>query len=105
MASEGSRLPRDGLGFFGIDLWGADVVGSEAVTAVRVQAYARRKTAARPFGVVNDYIGSKLGTLIGLSVPPGSLIALHGGHYAYLSLAFGDRSERLPPAIHAFKTF
>ncbi|MEU5906157.1 hypothetical protein ABZ780_17475 [Micromonospora sp. NPDC047467] len=99
MASTGSRRSADGLGFYGIANHGAQVEGSLGVSAVRVAAYARRNTADRPFGVLNDYVASTLGTAIGLPVPPGTLIRFYQDEPGYLSLGFSDKGDRPPPVI------
>lgn len=87
-----------GLGYFALGGFEA-VEGSDGVSAVRINTYARQNTASRPYGVVNDYIASRLGTFIGLPVPPGLLVKLSGDIYGYLSMAFGIKGDRLPPVI------
>lgn len=98
VAASGSS-PVTGLGYFHLGMFGAQVEGSEGVSAVRVNAYARLATEDRPFGVVNDYVASSLGLAAGLPVPPGTLLHLHGGQYGYLSLGFSEKGDRLPPVL------
>ncbi|WP_433078713.1 hypothetical protein ACQP1P_38125 [Dactylosporangium sp. CA-052675] len=89
----------DALGYFHIAHYGAAAGGSGGVFGVRVEGFARQNTKDRPFGVANDFVASRLGAAIGLPVPPGSLIRIGGNAAAYLSLGFGDKGDRLPPAI------
>jgi hypothetical protein len=94
-----NQPPVASLGYFGLDNYGALVEGSEGVSAVRLAAFMRQNYAQRPWGVVNDYISSALGMSIGLPVPPGTLIQLHDKEYAYVSLGFSIKGDRLPPVI------
>lgn len=87
-----------GLGYFSFEGFGMELEGSEGVSAVRMTAYVRRPTAKRPYGVVNDYIASALGMAVGLPVPPGTLMQTRS-EFAYISLGFSDRGDRLPPAL------
>jgi hypothetical protein len=99
MAGATGQPPASGLGYYGFALTGAQAGGSGGVSAVRVQAYVREKTADRPYGVVNDYVASAVGRLAGIPIPPGMLVELGGGTYGYLSLAFSHRGDRPPPVI------
>jgi hypothetical protein len=92
-----SNTPRDGLGFYSIQNWGAQV--GSGVYGVRMLGYARQNTADKPFGVVNDFVASTLGTAIGLPVPPGAMVRLYGDKWGYLSMGFSDRGDQLPPVI------
>lgn len=89
--------PVDGLGAFKIKNW--TIEASDTVTGVLVQAYARQNSTERPFGVVNDFVASSLGLAAGLPIPPGFLIPLSGNQQGYVSIAFTDRGDRLPPVI------
>ncbi|MFC8363992.1 hypothetical protein ACFUIY_29440 [Streptomyces griseorubiginosus] len=100
MASRTTRGIKHGVGYFEVALHGARIEGSSgAVHHIRINAYARKNTPDRPFGVANDYIASTLGVAAGLPVPPGTLIGVYGGGYNYASLAFGDRGDKPPPII------
>ncbi|MFD8689928.1 hypothetical protein [Streptomyces sp. NPDC059651] len=97
--SSKSRPPAGGLGFqaMNIDL-GALVDGSSGgVVMARLAAYARPVDEGSPYCVVNDYVATAMGMAMGASVPPGTLVKL-GSEWGFLSLGFGERGKRPPPA-------
>ncbi|WP_435612189.1 hypothetical protein [Streptomyces sp. bgisy159] len=105
-AAGGSMPPRankptkNDVGYFDIAHYGAAIENSTGgVYHVKLNAYARQDTSAKPFAVVNDFVASSLGMAAGLPVPPGNLVGLYGGKHGYVSLAFGDRGDRPPPVI------
>lgn len=99
MPGGSNQPPVASLGYFSLDNYGALVEGSDGVSAVRLSAFMRQNYPERPWGVVNDYISSMLGMSIGLPVPPGALIQLYDGEYAYVSMGFSIKGDRLPPVI------
>ncbi|MFJ5043455.1 hypothetical protein [Streptomyces sp. NPDC088719] len=99
MAS-GAQARKYGVGYFDVAHHGARIEESTGgVGYLRLNAYARKNTQERPFGVANDYIASSLGIAAGLPIAPGTLIEVYGGGYNYASLAFGDRGDQPPPII------
>lgn len=97
--SSQSRPPAGGLGFqsLNIDL-GALVDGSSGgVLMARLAAYVRPFDEDSPYCVVNDYVATAVGMAMGVPVPPGTLVKL-GSEWGFLSLGFGERGKRPPPA-------
>ncbi|MFE6071239.1 hypothetical protein [Streptomyces sp. NPDC056525] len=89
-----------GVGYFDVAQHGARIeTSSGGVGHLRLNAYARKNTPERPFGVANDFISSSLGMAAGLPVAPGALVGVYGGGFNYASLAFGDRGDQPPPII------
>ncbi|GAA2185037.1 hypothetical protein GCM10009785_35200 [Brooklawnia cerclae] len=97
-----ARLPSGPLGYqaLKLEIAGASRAGGTgAVHNVRLAAYAREKSEERPYGVVNDFIASRLGLAIGAPVPPGELVAIgYGATYGYVSVGFGENGQNPPPA-------
>lgn len=87
-------------GFEGVALgaYGIASGGSGSVSGVQLNGYIRQNVDDRPFGVVNDFVASTLGAMIGLPVPPIALVELSGGEVGSVSLGFGERGVQPPPA-------
>jgi hypothetical protein len=101
--TEFARIPRRVDAFiFSVDAWG-DPVGSGA-TAPRcctLGGVAKQNSEALPHVVANEFICGRLGLMLGLPVPPGTIVATDAGEPAYVSLRFGKQGERPPPAVLA----
>lgn len=85
---------------FEIDSFG-DPVG-DGVTGARycfLGGVVKVDVEGSELAVANEYIVSRLATLLGLPVPPGAIAAGDGGQRAFVSLRFGQKGERPPPAI------
>jgi hypothetical protein len=87
-------------GFEGVALgaYGVAAGGGGAVSGVQLHGYIRQNSDDRPFGVVNDFVASTLGAMIGLPVPPITLVELSGGEVGSVTLGFGERGVQPPPA-------
>lgn len=51
--------------------------------------------------VANEFIASRLASLMGLPVPPGAVARTDRGDFAYVALRFGRKGEKPPPLIPA----
>lgn len=88
---------RMGFGFYEIDAWGEQLTGACAPQHCTLPGVAKRNSADAPYAVPNEFICGRLGLLIGLPVPPGTVVSTDGGKLAYVSLRFGPKGEPPPP--------
>jgi len=58
---------------------------------------AKRNSTDAPYAVPNEFICGRLGLLIGLPVPPGTVVTTEDGRLAYVSLQFGPKGKPPPP--------
>lgn len=86
-------------GFYGVatvgSLLGEGVTGSRAAT---LDAILKTSPAGAAYQVPNEYICGRLGTAIGLPVPPGTIAHLDDETPAYVLLRFGPKGDKPPPA-------
>lgn len=76
--------------------WGTPPGGASDTRRVDLMGYAKLNSAGGPLCVVNEYISSKIGGLMGLPVPPGGVVeGPGGGATAWLTLSFS--ATPLPP--------
>ena len=92
-----SRPPESKPGSFAIGNHGHQLSPDSGQSAVSLAGFARRNHPDRPYAVVNDFVASQLGLLMGVPVPPTALVNL-GDSTGVVSLMFGDRGLRPPPA-------
>ncbi|MFF7453054.1 hypothetical protein [Kitasatospora sp. NPDC008115] len=101
MSSGFSLPPASGVGYQAVsfDLLGAAVGGSsDTVHAARLAAFARIRTEKSRYGIVNDYVATRLGLAIGAPVVDGYLVKVGSDTWAFSTVAFGEKGQRLPPA-------
>lgn len=85
---------------FEVDVFG-DPVG-DGITGARycsLGGLVKVDVPGSELAVVNECIAARLAMLLGLPVPPGAIALGSGGQRAYVSLRFGPKGERPPPAI------
>jgi len=88
---------RTGFGFYEIDAWGEQLTGACAPQRCTLPGVAKRNSTDAPYAVPNEFICGRLGLLIGLPVPPGTVVTTDDGKLAYVSLWFGPKGEPSPP--------
>ncbi|HKO53341.1 MAG TPA: hypothetical protein VJV79_36785 [Polyangiaceae bacterium] len=59
----------------------------------------KSNTLKHPFLVANEYIAFRLGALVGLPTIPGVIVRGAASELGFVSLRFGPRNERPPPAL------
>lgn len=80
--------------------FGPDVdAGDSAPRYCTLGGVAKMNTPERPFLVVNEYVCAELGRLMGLPAVPGVVVSGRGGETGFVSLRFGPKDERPPPAL------
>ncbi len=76
--------------------WHSAPGGASDTRRVTVDGYAKMNSAAGPLCVVNEYISSRVGSLMSLPVPPGAVLkAETGAEPAWFTLSF--TATPLPP--------
>lgn len=97
-ATEVSSRPIKTMpGVFSIANHGSRISEGSGQSAVSLAGFARRNHPERPHGVVNDFVASQLGLLIGVPVPPTALVNL-GDSTGVVALMFGENGLRPPAA-------
>lgn len=76
--------------------WHSPGGGVSDTRRVSVDGYAKMNSGAGPMCVVNEYVSSRIGSLMSLPVPPGAVLkAQAGGQPAWFTLSF--TATPLPP--------
>jgi len=96
-ASGHAERPRTHLYY--AETWGNAVgVGASNTVFAQIGGYAKVPTPGAPFVVINEFVASRLGTAVGLPVPPGCLIGNHaGGDVAWITLSYLPSHRMVPP--------
>lgn len=85
-------------GFYGVESigspMGAGVTGSRSAL---LDGVVKTRDANAVYTVANEYICGRLGSMVGLPTPPGTIARLNDGSWAYVMMRFGHRGIRLPP--------
>lgn len=71
-------------------------IGATGTRYVELEGYGKLNSDVAPYCVPNEYVANRLTALLGLPAPPGAVLLSPEGP-AWVSLAFADRTERLPP--------
>jgi len=80
--------------------FGPDVdAGDSAPRYCTLGGVAKMNAPERPFLVVNEYVCAELGRLMGLPTVPGVVVSGRKGETGFVSLRFGPKDERPPPAL------
>lgn len=85
-------------GFYEVTAIGAGV--GEGVTGSRychLGGILKTDSSEAPYTVANELVASRLAGLLGLPVPPGTVVSLADGTMAYAMLRFGLAGESPPP--------
>ena len=85
------------FGFYEIDAWGEQLTGDSAPRRCTLSGVAKRNSTKAPYAVPNEFICGRLGLLVGLPLPPGTVVTADDGKLAYVSLRFGPKDEPPPP--------
>lgn len=101
-----STLRRDGQavsqlpGVYHAAAWGAPVGhGVSGARLIELHGYAKVHDPAVPsFLVANEYVAHRIGTRLGLPLPPGGLVT-DGATAGFATLAFRKRGASAPPVI------
>lgn len=88
------------LEIFTIDAFGPAVGGSAtAPRYCQLGGVIKLDTDAAPYTAANELICARLASMIGLPVPPGTIVRGDNGETGYVSLRFGRAGEQPPPVI------
>lgn len=84
-----------------VDTWGPPVgAGATAPRYCTLNGVAKVLPAGSPpYMVANEYICARVGSLIGLPVPPGVIVQTPSHQLGYVALRFGSAGERPPRVI------
>lgn len=86
-------------GFYGVEAIGPYIgAGVSGTREATLRGVVKTNEPVAPYTVANEYICGRLGVVIGLPVPPGSIARLNDGTLAYVMMRFGHRGDRLPSA-------
>ena len=93
-------MPRsDSSLIYRVVTWGDGVRGEDDPDTryCTMAGVAKVNTDDAVYAVANEFICGRLGTIIGLPIPPGAIVRTLDDGFGYVSLRFGDLDERPPP--------
>lgn len=85
-------------GFYGVASIAAAV--GDGVTGSRfctLDGIVKTAGTQAPYQVANEYVASKLAGLLGLPVPPGTIVQLDDKTMAFAMMKFGQKGDKPPP--------
>ena len=93
-------IPMPPGGIYSVERWndpvGRGVTGTQHVT---LGGYAKVNTPKFPFCVANEFLASRIGVRLGITVPPGTLVQAQGtAEVGWVTLTFGDDLPPVRPA-------
>ena len=87
------------MSVFDVMTWGEGVgIGVSGAVYCTLQGVAKVNSEREPYLVANEYICARLGSIIGLPMPPGVLVHSEKSELGFVSLRFGRKGEKPPPA-------
>lgn len=93
-------LAQPGANLYYAAAWKNPVAeGVSDTWTVELLGYAKRNSTNSPYCVPNEFVAGRIGSVIGLPLPPGAAIEgpADGQGPAWVSLSFTPSGERLPP--------